>query len=122
MSRADADSDGRKLFLGGLPHGARRDDIRDTFEKFGEIEDVNLPLDHDGRHKGFCFVTYHEAADCADAAKKHHQNDFMGREISAKVVVPRSERMGGNDERRPGDWTCDRCGANVFAAKNSMRA
>ena len=122
MSRSDADSEGRKLFIGGLPFEAKQDEIRRTFGKFGDVEDVNLPLDHSGRHKGFCFVTYRDSADCADAAKENHQRDFMGREISAKVVVPRSERMGGNDERRPGDWTCDRCGANVFAAKNSMRA
>ena len=114
----DADHDGRKLFLGGLPFECTEEDLRSDFGKFGEIEDLQFPNDG-GRHKGFAFITYRDAADCSDASKEHHQRPYRGaKDISARIVVPRSERTG-SDTGRPGDWTCPRCSANVFASKSA---
>lgn len=124
---ATADAEGRKLFLGGLPFDVRENDLRDDFGKFGELEDVQLPFS-DGKHKGFAFITFRDPGDCTAASKDHHQREYRGREISARVVVPRgdpghpgNERggSGGGGGERPGDWTCDRCGANVFASKSA---
>jgi RNA recognition motif-containing protein len=121
---AAADSEGRKLFLGGLPFDASEDDLRADFGKFGDLEDVQLPFDSiSGRHKGFAFITFRDAGDCSAASKQHHAQEYRGREISARVVVPRSERgpdqsRGGGGEK-PGDWPCPRCGANVFASKTA---
>ena len=70
---AAADSEGRKLFLGGLPFDATEDDLRADFGKFGDLEDVQLPFDnHTNKHKGFAFITFRDAADCAAASKEHH--------------------------------------------------
>ena len=114
----DADHDGRKLFLGGLPFECTEEDLRSDFGKFGEIEDLQFPNDG-GRHKGFAFITYRDPADCSDASKEHHQRPYRGaKDISARIVVPRSERTG-SDTGRPGDWTCPRCSANVFASKSA---
>ena len=69
----DADSEGRKIFLGGLPFEAAEDDLRHDFEKFGRIEDVHLPRDKEtDRPRGFAFITYSEALDAQDAAKDMH--------------------------------------------------
>ena len=117
-----ADSEGRKLFLGGLPFDLTESDLNSDFGKFGEIEEVQLPFDGAGKHKGFAFITFRDKNDCADASKEHHQKEYRGREISARVVVPRAERGGGGgggQEGRPGDWTCPSCGANVFASKSA---
>lgn len=113
-----ADSEGRKLFLGGLGSDANEDDLRSDFGKFGELEDVQMPY-ADGKHKGFAFITFKDAGDCSAAAKEHHQREYHGREISARVVVPRSDpsHPKGNNEAKPGDWPCPNCGANVFASK-----
>ena len=112
----DADSDGRKVFLGGLPFEANEQDIRADFGKFGELEDIQFPMDGTGRHKGFAFLTYRDPADASDAAKEHHERPYKSaREISARIVVPRAER-GGADGARPGDWACPKCNANVFAS------
>ena len=114
----DADHDGRKLFLGGLPFECTEEDLRADFGKFGEIDDLQFPNDG-GRHKGFAFVTYRDPADCSDASKEHHQRPYRGaKDISARIVVPRSERSG-SDSGRPGDWTCPQCSANVFASKSA---
>ena len=87
-----ADEEGRKVFIGGLSFDAREDDLRNDFGKFGDLEDVQLPMGDMGKHKGFAFITYFKAEDAQDACKEHHQKEYLGREITAKVVVPRSER------------------------------
>jgi len=126
---AVADEEGRKVFLGGVTYDCREDDLRQDFGKYGELEDVQLPMGDQGRHKGFAFLTYRKAEDAEYAVKKHHQLEYQGREISAKIVVPRDRGGGGGGggrgggggsfDSRPGDWTCPACGANVFGSKSS---
>ena len=123
---AEADRSGRKLFVGGLAFEADERDLRSDFGVFGDLEDVQLPVDaSSGRHKGFAFITYTDAADAKAAANEYHGKDYKGREISARIVVPREERGaqgGGQDDKhgtRPGDWRCPHCGCNVFAAKTN---
>jgi RNA recognition motif-containing protein len=89
-----ADEQGRKIFLGGLSFDAREGDLRSDFSKYGELEDVQLPMGDGGKHKGFAFLTYVKAEDAQEACKVHHQQQYLGREISAKIVVPRSDRGG----------------------------
>eukprot|EP00966_Prymnesium_polylepis_P145928 3371011-Prymnesium_polylepis.1 len=97
MSSASAlaDEEGRKVFIGGLSFDAREEDLKTDFGKYGELEDVQLPWGEGGKHKGFAFITYRKADDANYAAKEHHQREYLGREISAKVVVPREQRGGG---------------------------
>merc|ERR1711962_1636212 len=46
--------DERKLFVGGLPQEAKEADIKEYFEQFGEIDNINLKTDpHTGRSRGF---------------------------------------------------------------------
>ena len=90
-----AEDEKRKVFLGGLSFDTREDDIHTDFGKFGELESVSLPESEPGKHKGFAFVTYAKAEDAQDACDKHHQKQYMGREISARIVVPRDEGGGG---------------------------
>lgn len=126
MSSASAlaDEQGRKVFLGGLSYDAREQDLRSDFGKYGPLEDVQLPMADGGRHKGFAFLTYRDPEDASYAVKEHHQRTYLGREISAKIVVPRTERgpsdgYGGRAGERPGDWTCPACGASVFGSKSA---
>jgi len=117
---AQADEEGRKIFLGGLSYDASEDDLKSDFGKYGELEDVQLPIaDGGGKHKGFAFITFKKAEDAQYAVKQHHQVAYMGREISAKIVIPRSDRGGGKGGGRPEDWECPKCGANVFGSKSS---
>lgn len=72
MSRRD-DSDGRKIFVGGLPFDAGDSEIRDDFGKFGNIEDIYLPTEKEtGRPRGFGFVTFADPRDAKDAADAMH--------------------------------------------------
>lgn len=67
------DGEGRKVFVGGIAMGVSQDSIREDFGRFGEIEDVFLPLDRaSGRLRGFGFVTYKLADDAHAAAAEMH--------------------------------------------------
>ena len=64
------DGEGRKVFVGGIPFGVENDAIREEFGKYGEIEDVYLPMDRDtGKLRGFGFVTFKDSHDARDAAE-----------------------------------------------------
>ena len=50
---AVADEEGRKVFLGGLSYDANEKDLRNDFGKYGEMEDLQFPMDG-GKHKVRC--------------------------------------------------------------------
>ena len=53
----------RKLFVGGLSWETKEPQLKDYFEKFGEIESINLKLDPvTGRSRCFAFLVFKEAS------------------------------------------------------------
>ena len=51
----------RKLFVGGLSWETKEPQLKDYFEKFGEIESINLKLDPvTGRSRCFAFLVFKE--------------------------------------------------------------
>ena len=53
----------RKLFVGGLSWETKEPQLKEYFEKFGEIESVNLKLDPvTGRSRCFAFMVFKEAS------------------------------------------------------------
>ena len=53
----------RKLFLGGLSWESKVPQLKEYFEKFGEIESINLKLDPvTGRSRCFAFLVFKESS------------------------------------------------------------
>ena len=53
----------RKLFVGGLSWETKEPQLKEYFEKFGEIESINLKLDPvTGRSRCFAFLVFKEPA------------------------------------------------------------
>ena len=51
--------DDKKLFVGALPQEAKDSDIKEYFETYGEVENINLKMDPmTGRSRGFAFVVF----------------------------------------------------------------
>jgi RNA recognition motif-containing protein len=68
------------LFIGRLSKYARSDDIREAFEKYGQLERFELK-------SGYGFVVY-ASKDLAEAAMNGLQSkDFSGRKIVIEVFV-----------------------------------
>jgi hypothetical protein len=51
------------LYVGGLEENVNEAILHSAFIPFGDIKDVNIPLDNTtGKHRGFGFVEYENAA------------------------------------------------------------
>ncbi|XP_018414508.1 PREDICTED: heterogeneous nuclear ribonucleoprotein D-like isoform X2 [Nanorana parkeri] len=49
----------KKVFVGGLSPDTTEEQIKDYFGGFGEIENIELPMDtKTNERRGFCFITY----------------------------------------------------------------
>ena len=60
----------RKLFIGGLSWETREPQLKEYFEKFGEVESVNLKMNPmTGKSRCFAFVVFKTAADVVSVHK-----------------------------------------------------
>lgn len=49
----------RKMFIGGLKESTTREELEEYFVRYGEIKDVELPLEKVSRRpRGFAFITF----------------------------------------------------------------
>ncbi|KAL2134139.1 hypothetical protein VTI74DRAFT_901 [Chaetomium olivicolor] len=79
-----------RLFLRNLSYAVREDDIREHFSKFGSLEEVNVPLDTQGRSKGFAMIRYEQPAS-AVAAFQTDGTIFQGRIIHILPAAAKRE-------------------------------
>ena len=71
-----------RLYVGGLAPSTSEHTLRAAFIPFGLIETVSMPLNYEtGQTKGFAFVQYADADDCADAVANMHMNEIDGKTI-----------------------------------------
>ncbi|CAF1302068.1 unnamed protein product [Rotaria magnacalcarata] len=88
----------KKLFVAGLREGINEENLRQHFSRFGNIVEVLVMKDRDGKPRGFAFVTYddYDAVDKAVLEKPHIIN---GRNLDVKKAVPKEkmqDESGGN--------------------------
>ena len=63
-STATARNEKTTLYVGGLDENVNEAVMHAAFLPFGEVKDVNIPLDHlTQKNKGFGFVTFMEKCD-----------------------------------------------------------
>jgi len=75
----------KKVFVGGLPHDCKHEDVKEHFTRFGGVEKVKLMSDQaTGRFKGFGFVVFEEVSGFAGALAEPDQTFKGGRSIQIK--------------------------------------
>ena len=107
---------------GGLEESVTQEILQAVFLPFGEITDVNLPLDNASRaphatraiaplaadalarctaekHRGFAFVQFEDRGDAADAIDNMNNAELFGRVLKVNIAKP-SASVGGH---RPGE-------------------
>ena len=50
----------KKIFVGGVPNKATKEELAHLFGKYGAIEDVSLPHKSKDENKGYAFITFEE--------------------------------------------------------------
>jgi len=72
--RAKARPGIKKIFVGGLDIDFPEADIRAYFEKYGKVENIELPFDKvKNQRRQFCFVTFETEDGCEQSCKQSKQ-------------------------------------------------
>eukprot|EP00794_Sanderia_malayensis_P000563 gene563-1220_t len=86
-------TEGRRLYVGGLPYSVDETELKELCDKYGRIEDAFIVMDKYSdrpRSKGFGFVTFEEKADANDCASGLDGTDYGGRRLTVELA-----RVGG---------------------------
>lgn len=103
--REEEDSE---LFCGSLSWKATEDDVHDLFSKYGEVLNVKLLKDYEGRSRGRAFVMLSSSREASDALRLDGK-EHMGRQIVVKYSSDkpaprerdsRGDTRGGHDRER----------------------
>ncbi len=86
------------IFVGSLPWATEEDELRGSFEAYGEVSSVRIITDKfTGRSKGFGFVEMPDDAAAQKAIEELDGSSFGGRNIvvNESKPKPQGERRGG---------------------------
>ena len=92
-----------KIYIGNMSYSTTEDQLRQAFEAFGEVSEVNLVMDRDsGRPKGFAFVEMPNQDEGKAAIAAMNGKEFDGRTLNVDEARPRCEGAGGGGGGRGG--------------------
>ncbi|MEO1517875.1 MAG: RNA-binding protein [Bacteroidota bacterium] len=84
------------IFVAKLNYDTTEDDLRQSFEGFGEVSSVKIIMDKfTGRSKGYGFVEMPNDDDGYAAIKDLNNSEMDGRTIVVKKAEPRENRGRG---------------------------
>lgn len=85
----------RLLYVGGLAEEVDEKTVQAAFIPFGDLIEVNLPIDFETqKHRGFAFVEYESVEDAADAMDNMNEAEIFGRTIKVNIAKPAKYREG----------------------------
>ena len=79
-----------RVYVGGLSHKAREDDIEYFFRRYGKLREISLK-------NGFAFIEFDDYRDAEDACYDLHGREFLGERVS--VEMARGTPHGRDRER-----------------------
>ncbi|KAL1819839.1 hypothetical protein ACET3Z_014708 [Daucus carota] len=91
-----------RLYVSGLSFRTTKEGLRNAFEKYGNLTEVNLVMDKiANRPRGFAFLRYTTEEESKKAIEGMHGKFLDGRVIFVEVAKPRSElRKSQNQNSR----------------------
>ena len=86
------------IFVAKLNYDTQSEDLRETFESFGEVSSANVITDKfSGRSRGFGFVEMDNDEEAMAAIQKLNDSELHGRTIVVKKAEPRKETRRSDD-------------------------
>mmetsp|Transcript_3114 Transcript_3114/g.7331 ORF Transcript_3114/g.7331 Transcript_3114/m.7331 type:complete len:135 (-) Transcript_3114:379-783(-) len=90
-------NDKRTLYVGGLEEDVTVETLRAAFIPFGDLVDVNIPLDNQkGTHRGFGFVEFESADDASEATFNMNNGELNGRVLTVNFAKPMTVTENSN--------------------------
>ena len=88
------------IYVGNLNYGVKEDELQAMFEEHGKVTSVMLIKDkYTGQSKGFGFVEMDKQSEAEAAIKELNGRSVNGRNITANVARPRTERSPSKPRR-----------------------
>jgi RNA recognition motif-containing protein len=81
----------KKLYVGNIPFECSIDHLKEYFTEFGTVQDVYIPLNPNGKPRGFAFVSMREQ-DIDGALAAADGQEFMGRTLTVSLPLPPGEK------------------------------
>lgn len=89
------------IYVGNLAYGTNDDELRETFEEFGEVSSAQVIIDREtNRSRGFGFVEMPDDAAAQAAIDGLNGRDMGGRSLRVNQARPKNDRGGGGGGRR----------------------
>ncbi|KAI8001830.1 hypothetical protein LOK49_LG09G02651 [Camellia lanceoleosa] len=90
-----------KLYVSGLSFRTTEESLRNAFQQFGELVQVNLVMDRIAkRPRGFAFLRYATEEESTKAIEGMHGKFLDGRVIFVEVAKPKSELCQDVQQKR----------------------
>jgi RNA recognition motif-containing protein len=80
------------IYTGNLTFSLTEDDLRNAFEVYGEVENVRIITDYNGRSKGFGFVDMPNEDEAKAAIIALNDTELAGRNLRVNEARPREQR------------------------------
>jgi len=85
----------RMLYVGGLSEEVTVTTLREVFLPFGDIVDIQMPLDFDTQnHRGFGFVDFELPEDAVAAMDNMNEAELFGRTLKVNLARPSTTKEG----------------------------
>ncbi|XP_052279269.1 peptidyl-prolyl cis-trans isomerase E-like isoform X2 [Dreissena polymorpha] len=85
----------RLVYVGGLSEEVDEKILHAAFIPFGDVTDINIPLDYETeKHRGFAFVEFELAEDAAAAIDNMNDSELFGKTIRCNVAKPMKVKEG----------------------------
>ncbi|XP_058450037.1 peptidyl-prolyl cis-trans isomerase E [Malaya genurostris] len=108
-------NDKRTVYVGGLSDEVTEKLINDAFIPFGDLVDIQMPVDYESqKHRGFAFIEFESAEDAAAAVDNMNDSELCGRTIRVNVAKPQRIKEGSNKPVWAEDaWLMQHAGATL---------
>lgn len=85
----------KKLYVGNISHDLDNNDLKDTFQPFGDVSSAQIIMDRDtGRSKGFGFVEMGDEDQAQAAIDALNGTEVAGRTLTVNEARPQTDRAG----------------------------
>lgn len=85
----------RIIYVGGLAEEVDEKTLNAAFIPFGDIIDINLPIDFASqKHRGFAFIEFESAEDAAYAIDNMNESEIFGKTVRVNIAKPLKLKEG----------------------------
>ncbi|KAM6960581.1 RNA-binding protein 28 [Aplochiton taeniatus] len=90
-----------KLIIRNLSFKCTKEELKQTFEKFGKVLDVSIPLKADGKMRGFAFVLFKNMLEAGKALDTMNLKEIKGRQVAVDWAVAKDKFVATQPSSAP---------------------